>query len=150
MNPTNAMEEIINFAIEEEKAAAAFYTSLAAQAANADMRVALQGFAQEEQKHEARLRKVQAGGLRPANSQPVPDLRIADYQVKIKPRPDMTYRELLMLAMQKELAAGLLYTALAQTTPDAELGEVFRQLAAEEARHKLKFETEYDSLMIEG
>jgi rubrerythrin len=33
---------------------------------------------------------------------------------------------------------------------DAGLQETFRQLAQEETRHKLKFETEYDNLMVEG
>ena len=150
MKPTSSIDEILNFAIEEEKAAAEFYISLSAQAANTDMRLALQEFSFEEQKHEARLRRMQAGGLRPPTGRLVPDLKIADYQVKIQPRPDMTYRELLMLAMQKELAAMLLYTALAQTTPDAGQQEIFRQLAQEEAKHKLRFETEYDNLMVEG
>ncbi len=152
MMPTNSLTEVLNFAIEEEKAAAEFYTSLAAQAASADLRLALQGFAKEEQGHEIRLRQVQTRGLtlHPAGGASVPDLKIADYQVKIKPRPNMTYRELLMLAMQKEQAATLLYTALAQTTSDPAVSDLFRQLAQEEARHKLKFETEYDNMMVEG
>jgi rubrerythrin len=146
----NALEEILNFAIEEEKAAAEFYLSLAAQTQSAEMRLALQAFAREEQGHEARLRHMQSQGVRPAGGPQVPDLKIADYQVKMEPGPDMTYRDLVMLAMQKELAANRLYTALADTTPDAELSEMFRQLAQEEAKHKLRFETEYDNLMVEG
>ncbi len=144
------LEEILNFAIEEEKAAAAFYLSLAAQAKSAEMRSALKAFAQEEQGHEARLRRMQTQGLPQASSAPAPDLKIADYQVKMEPGPDMTYRDLVMLAMQKELAANRLYTALAETSPDPAVSETFRQLAQEEARHKLKFETEYDNLMVEG
>jgi rubrerythrin len=111
---------------------------------------AIEAFAREEQGHEARLRRIQAKGMRPAGNPQVQDLKIADYQVKMELRPDMTYRELLMLAMQKELAANRLYTALADTTSDAKLSRIFRQLAQEEARHKLKFETEYDNLMVEG
>ena len=144
------LEGILNFAIEEEKAAAEFYTSLAEQAQSADMRLTLQAFAREEQKHEARLRRMQTKGIRPKSSAPVKDLKIADYQVKMEPGPNMSYRDMLMLAMQKELAANRLYTALADTTPDAEMQTIFRELAQEEARHKLKFETEYDNLMVEG
>jgi rubrerythrin len=70
--------------------------------------------------------------------------------VEIKPGPGLSYRELLMLAMQKEMAAVRMYTALAGQVADAGLQQIFRQLAQEEARHKLKFETEYDNVMVEG
>ena len=106
--------EILNFAIGEEQAAAAFYISLAAQAPGADTRQALMEFAREEQGHEARLKAIQThGGHLTAAGAPVTDLHIADYLVDIEPRPDMPYRDLLMLAMKKELAANHLYTALA-------------------------------------
>ena len=150
MTAADRLTKVLDFAIAEEKAAAEFYLSLASQARSAEMRLALQAFAQEEQGHEARLRRMQASGISSASSAPVRDLKIADYQVKMEPAPDMTYRDLVMLAMQKELAANRLYTALAETSPDPAVSEIFRQLAQEEARHKLKFETEYDNLMVEG
>jgi rubrerythrin len=152
MKPMNSLEEIMNFAIGEEQAAVAFYTSLAAQTPSAEMRVVLQEFAEEERKHEARLKEMQAQGIgiRAAGSPQAPDLKIADYLVEIKPGPALSYRELLMLAMQKELAAVRLYTALADQVADAGLQQVFQQLAQEETKHKLKFETEYDNMMVEG
>lgn len=150
MKPMNSLDEILNFAIGEEQAAAAFYTSLAQQAPGADTRQALLDFAREEQGHEARLKAVKAHGARLAAGPHVPDLKIADYLVDIQPKPEMPYRDLLLVAMKKELAANRMYTALAAQAGDAGLRETFTQLAQEEAKHKLKFETEYDNLMVEG
>ncbi len=150
MEPMNSLEEILNFAIGEEQAAVAFYTSLRAQTPSAGMRPVLQEIIDEERKHEARLKQMQSEGIQPTSSAQVPDLKIADYLVEIRPGPDLSYRELLMLAMQKEMAAVRMYTALADQVADADLRQIFRQLAQEEARHKLKFETEYDNLMVEG
>jgi len=150
MKPMNSLEEIMNFAIGEEQAAVAFYTSLAAQTSSAEMRLVLREIAGEERKHEARLKQMQAQGIQLTSSPQVPDLKIADYLVEIKPGPELSYRELLMLAMQKEMAAVRMYTALAEQVADADLRQTFRQLAQEEARHKLKFETEYDNMMVEG
>jgi rubrerythrin len=150
MQPINTLNEVLNFAIGEEQAAVEFYTSLAAQTPSADMRQILEEVAQEERKHEARLKEMQAQGIRPTGRPNTPDLKIADYLVEIKPGPALSYRELLMLAMQKELAAVRMYTALADIMVDPSLQEVFRQLAQEESKHKLKFETEYDNVMVEG
>ncbi len=150
MKSMNSLEEIMNFAIGEEQAAIAFYTSLTAQTPTAGMRPVLQEIIEEERKHEARLKQMQTQGIQPTSSAQVSDLKIADYLVEIKPGPSLSYRELLMLAMQKEMAAVRMYTALADQVGDAGLAQIFRQLAQEEARHKLKFETEYDNVMVEG
>jgi rubrerythrin len=150
MKPMNSLEDILNFAIGEEQAAVAFYALLAAQTPSAEMRLVLQEFAEEERKHEARLKEIKDQGIRPAANPATSDLKIADYLVDIKPGPALSYRELLMLAMQKELAATRMYTALAEQVAEAALQAIFRQLAQEEARHKLKFETEYDNVMVEG
>jgi rubrerythrin len=150
MKTINSLEEVLNFAIGEEQAAVKFYTSLAAQTPSAELRLVLQEFADEERKHEARLKQMQAQGIRPASGPQLPDLKIADYLVEIKPGPELSYRELLMLAMQKELAAVRMYTALIDQVADPGLQQVFQQLALEETKHKLKFETEYDNIMVEG
>jgi rubrerythrin len=62
----------------------------------------------------------------------------------------MTYQEALLFAMKAEKAAFVLYTKLAEVTSDAGLQRVFRNLAQEEAKHKLRFEIEYDDHILEG
>ena len=149
MKPMNSLDEILNFAIGEEQAAAAFYTSLAAKVPGAELRQALLDFAREEQGHEARLKSLKAHGTAPVPGPEVPNLHIGDYMVEMKPSVDMPYRDLLVVVIQKELAAFRMYTDLAARAGGS-ARDTFTQLAQEEARHKLKFETEYDNMMKEG
>jgi rubrerythrin len=51
--------------------------------------------------------------------------------------------------MQREKAAYRLYTDLAKITPDAEARALLKALAQEEARHKLAFEIEYDTHVLQ-
>ena len=54
----------------------------------------------------------------------------------------------LILAMKKEKAAFQLYTDLAAETEDPEVKAIFEGLAQEEAKHKLRFEVEYDDMIL--
>ena len=58
--------------------------------------------------------------------------------------PALDYQQALIVAMKKEKAAFKLYSALAEQTTDAAFRELFLALAQEEAKHKLRFEVEYD------
>jgi rubrerythrin len=60
----------------------------------------------------------------------------------------MTYEEALVVAMKKEKAAFKLYTKLAEKAPTEDLKDVFLSLAAEESKHKLRFEVEYDDYVL--
>jgi rubrerythrin len=78
-----------------------------------------------------------------ARQNPV-DMKIADYLVDVEASPDMSFQDALVLAMKREKAANALYTNLAATIDDANLAELFSQLAKEEAAHKLRFEELYE------
>jgi rubrerythrin len=78
----------------------------------------------------------------------VQDLKIGDYLVDQKPNPELDYQEALILAMKKEKAAFRLYSDLADVTEDEKLRQVFQALAQEEAKHKLRFEIEYDDNIL--
>jgi len=80
----------------------------------------------------------------------VASLGIAERLVPVEPTANMTYAEALRFAMEAEKAAFRLYNDLAAATDDPGLVEVFRSLAAEEAKHKLRFEIEYDEHVLEG
>ena len=79
----------------------------------------------------------------------MPSLDIAEYVVAGEFHPGMNYPELLSLAMQREKAAYRLYTDLAKITPDPEARALLKALAQEEARHKLAFEIEYDTNVLQ-
>jgi len=150
MDKWQSVDDILSFAIGEEQAAYEFYTRLAGQAQSSAMRETFESFAHEEMKHKVRLEAIKVGGtLRPAERQVV-DLQIGDYLVEVSAAPELDYRGALALAMKKEKAAFKLYSDLAASADDESVKATFLALAQEEARHKLRFELEYDDLLAEN
>jgi len=143
MEEFGSIEEILDFAIAGEAEANQFYTELAGQMENPAMREVFEGFAKEELGHKIRLQEVKKGNIQ-TTPEKVTDLKIADYMVDVEPSPNMDYQSTIILAMKKEKAAFKLYTNLASKMQDPELRNMFLSLAQEEAKHKLRFEIEYD------
>ena len=147
MQEFNTVDDILNFAISEEEAAAAFYTDLAAKMEREWMKRVFEDFAREEQGHKEKLLAVKAGDVPLLKNDQVMDLKIGDYLVEIDAEQQgdaLDYQQALIVAMKKEKAAFKLYTALAEQTKDQDFQHLFTALAQEEARHKLRFELEYD------
>jgi rubrerythrin len=144
----NSTAEILDFAIQNEEKAAEFYTDLAAKMESTSIRGVFEAFAREEQGHKAKLLRVkESGDMEPASKQ-ILDLKIGDYLVEGEPGPDMDYQQALILAMKQEKAAFKLYTDLAAAAPDEDLRGLLLALAQEEAKHKLRFEVEYDDHIL--
>ncbi|PLW99904.1 MAG: rubrerythrin [Marinilabiliales bacterium] len=148
MKEFNNVNDILDFAIDEEQKAMDFYRDLAKTAKSDDMREAFEGFAQEELGHKTKLIQVKETGIMEGSQEKVADLKIADFSVNVKATPDMTYQEALVLAMNKEKAAFKLYTTLSERVNDESLKELFLGLALEESKHKLRFELEYDEFVL--
>ena len=94
-----------------------------------------------------RLQKIKANASYEYKEEKVTDLHIADYMVKIDVTPNMVYKDALILAMKREKSAYKLYSDLVAIVP-ANLKKVFQVLAQEEAKHKLRFEVEYDDYVL--
>ncbi|MCB2230917.1 ferritin family protein [bacterium] len=142
------VDEILNFAIEKEQDAADFYNGLAAKMDRQAMKDVFAGFAREEMGHKAKLQAVKAGRLLISAEKKVADLKIGDHLSDIELTPNVGYQEALILAMKAEKAAFKLYSDLASATDNADLREVLLSLAHEEAKHKLRFEVEYDDVIL--
>jgi len=140
--------DILDFAIKNEQGAVDFYTSLAKNARTEDMRQTFEAFAREEIAHKARLTKIKEEGIFNMPVEIVKTLNISDYIVKTEAKPDMSYEEALVLAMKREKAAFKLYSRLAEKAPDESLKNIFKGLAMEESKHKLRFEIEYDEYVL--
>ena len=52
------------------------------------------------------------------------------------------------MVIKKEASAQRLYTDLANLAPAGEIQNALRLLAADEAQHKVRFETEYDDEVL--
>ncbi len=142
------INDILDFAIKAEQDAVDFYTGLSKQTANAEMTAVFHQFAREEMGHKSRLMRIREEGLIKVERTPVSDLRISDYVADVHPYPGMTYREALVVAMKREKAAFKLYLNLSEKVDTAEMKQLFISLAQEESRHKLRFELEYDEIVL--
>jgi len=148
MKQWKSMDDILDFAISEEEGAARLYKGLAEQMKRPQMRQVFLDFAKEEMAHKVKLLQVQAGQSMLSAEEKVPDLRIGDYLLEVDLDSGMDYRQALVLAMKKEKAAFQLYTDLAATAQDDEVRQLFLCLADEEAKHKLRFELEYNEVIL--
>lgn len=148
MKQWNSIEDVLDFAINSEEESVQFYTRLAERAKKPGMRAVFEGFAREEEGHKAKLTSIREGLTDLPAAAKVQDLKIGDYLVDQKPDPELDYQQALILAMKKEKAAFRLYTHLAELAESEKLRETFKTLAQEEAKHKLRFEMEYDDNVL--
>jgi len=145
----DSADKILDFAIEKEEEAAEFYKSLAAKMDREQMKAVFEGFAQEEMGHKAKLLAVKDGHRLVISEKNIADLKIGDYLVEPPTKEEMSYQDALIVAMKAEKAAYVLYNGLAEAADDAKVRELFLTLAQEEARHKLRFEVEYDDVILQ-
>lgn len=148
MEKFTSVEDILKFAIKKEQEAMDFYLNLAGKSRNTEIKGVFEEFAQEELRHKAKLQKILTMGILSLPEDEVLDLKISDYTVNITPKPDMSYEESLILAMNREKASYKLYINLARKVNDPGLKDLFQMLATEESKHKLRFEVEYDEYVL--
>jgi rubrerythrin len=169
MKQFKTIDDILDFAIENEIEAYKFYTDLSAKANNPEMnpvrdtpkgdgrqrrpvsngmKQVFLDFAAEEQGHRKLLEEARKGKTVNIGGDKIADLKIAEYAVDIVPTPDMDYQAALILAMKKEKASFALYTDLAAAATEPAAKKLFLSLAQQEAKHKLRFELEYDEVVL--
>ena len=149
MGKVDPSSGILEFALSKEVEAYHFYMAVARRVDSARMREVFEELAAEELEHKAKLELeiIKTGKVVPDGyeSAPGPD---SDYIVdEDDALLDMDYRDMLLLAMEKEKAAFRTYVNLVAETRDEQTQELLLELAEEEVRHKLRFETEYDVLL---
>ena len=140
--------EVLDYAIGQEQEAADFYTDLAGKVERKWMTDVFLGFAKEEAGHKKKLEAIKGGQLAAPVLGNILDLKIGDYLVTPDPENKIDYQGALILAMKKEKAAFRLYSDLAAHVDDENLKNAMLMLAQEEAKHKLRFEVEYDDFIL--
>lgn len=146
-----SVREILEFAIQKEEEAHDFYLEWSGRMEKASMKKKLQDFANEELKHKEKLSAIKANKLQMQALSPEKktiDLKIGDYLVDVDPSANLDYQGALILAMKEEKKAFKLYNDLAEMTQNENIRTLFLGLAQEEAKHKLKLETEYDDYIL--
>ena len=148
MSNFESVDAALDFAIGKEIEARDLYASLAARMNRDDMREVFLEFSREEDGHRAKLEAVKGGKQLVHAERKIQDLKIGDYLIDVEPSDNMTYQEALILAMKAEKAAYKLYSDLAAQATDGAMQALFNGLANEEAKHKLRFEREYDDNIL--
>ena len=148
MGTANPDDEVLEFAIAREIEANRFYTALAKRVGSPEMRKVLEDFAKEELEHKAllELEIMKIGKVVPEVEKvtiPEHEYIVSDVDSLL----DMDYKDILMLAIEKEEASFRTYVNLVSHAKDEESRETLLGIAEEEVKHKIRFEIEYDLLL---
>lgn len=147
MDNFESVNDILDFAIAEEMAACHFYTQMAEKAKNPDIKKVFEGLVKEEKGHKEKLENIKANN-EAFGAEKVVNLNIADFLVPVEPTPNMDYQAAITMAMKKESSAMKLYKLLAAMADEDELKNIFLALSEEEAKHKHRFEKEYEDEIL--
>lgn len=148
MKQWSSVEDVLNFAINNEQRAIDFYTGLANKAQSDSVRRIFEENAEEERGHKAELETVKAGKKLLRIEDKILDLKLSDYLVDVQADGNLDFQAALILAMKREKASFRLYTDLAGKTEDPQIKATFLGLAQEEAKHKMRFEVQYDQEVL--
>lgn len=141
-------KEIIQFAIEREIEAYNFYTGATQNIKYSGGKELFSSLAKEEEGHRKLLENLNMEKIAQKRIEKVPDLHISDYLVEVDLRPDLSYADILRVAMKREEKSLKLYNDMKESNTDEDLKKLFTFLANEEAKHKLKIEKIYDDEIL--
>ncbi len=146
MKEQKSYEEILEFAVFKERQANRFYLAMAERVGDRTIGRIFEELAAEELEHKAKveLELMKAGRVvKPSVEEPIDS---SEYVLSKEATLDMDLDDVLGLAIAKEEAAFELYVELVAQAEDAESRDALLALAAEEVKHKLRFEAERDRL----
>ena len=142
----HTFEDVLDFAILQEKAAQQFYTKLSGEVLDHDVQLFYRTLAEEEHVHEKKLLALKRYEY-DLNEPDMESLRESGYLDAMPVSPEISFAEAVRFAIKKELSARMLYNALGQVCEPNELKQLFKQLAEEEQSHADYFQTEYKDLL---
>lgn len=141
-------KEVIQFAIDKEIEAFNFYTSASQNSKYSGGKELFLSLAKEEEGHRRLLENLNMEKISEKRIEKVPDLHISDYMVEVEMRPDLSYAEMLRIAMKREEKSLKLYNDMKESNTDEDLKNLFTLLSNEEAKHKLRLEKIYDDEIL--
>ena len=141
-------QEIITFAIRREIDSMEFYKKASAMVKHSGTRDLFLDFVKQEEGHKTKLEEVLAGKIVLGKIEKIPNLKISDYMVEAELRPDISYGDILRIAMKREERSVKLYTDLNEKNRDEVLKNLFTFLIQEETKHKYFIEKLYDDEVL--
>ena len=140
-----SFEEVIDFAIKREKEAVKFYVDLQKISKFAAQKTLLKEFELMEHGHVNLLNSVKKRNSAENLKVDIPaDMKQSEYLVKALPVSEMSYQDILIIAIKREEKSAKFYSELLAGASDSSLKDIFKQLVSEEKKHKQHFETIYD------
>ncbi len=133
--------ELLEFAITREIQAYRFYLALAAQMDDVQTRAIFEDLAGEELEHKAKLELELMKNGRVVNA-----ATVEESETEFEGGADMSYRDVLLLGMQKEEVSFALYVELLMAVKDYDTRKLLLALAEAELGHKHRFELEYANI----
>ena len=143
-----SVDNVINFAIEKEEKAMAFYQQCADRAKNQGIKSFFLEMVAEEKRHRDLLEDLNPSALGEIKLEKIEDLRISDYLIDVEFHSALTYQEALTLSMKKEEKAHAFYLGWEDKCMHEKTAKLFEMLANEELKHKRKIETIYDEEIL--
>ncbi|MRT92547.1 ferritin family protein [Ancylomarina sp. 16SWW S1-10-2] len=141
-------EEIIDFAIEREMDEIQFYSKFSLTMENENLRHLFRNISLEKVAKIIQLENMKKIGVL-LDIESMPDLKIAETFSDIDfTRINLSYKETLLMAMNKEKEKFILYQELADYMTSMECKQTLLNLANQEACQKLKLEIKYDEFVM--
>lgn len=138
-----SVDEILRFAIRREADDAAFYR-WASDRSKPGVKEAFLDLAREEEEHRRKLETLDLHKLDQIEVKQSQGLGIGESIEEVQFDSEMTYADLLRMAIKNEEKAQKLYSATAQIVGDPTVKKLLLVLAQEEGAHKEKLERRYD------
>jgi rubrerythrin len=142
------IQEVLDKAIEKEKAAQSLYSDLSQKVRETSTREALLRLVQQEKGHQLLLEQYQRGELKGgmlSKGQTI-DYKIAECLDQPEISPEMKLKEVFLLAANREKASHEFYTGLAGIHSRGKVKSLLLDLAAQELKHKQIVETVYNEV----
>ena len=144
----NSLEDVIRFAIRKEADAAAFYR-MAAERSNPGVQKSFEELAQMEDGHKKRLEGFDPNKIEKMELKETKGLGIAEMMEEVPFSSDMSYADLLKMAIKNEEKSEQLYTTMTKSVTHPQLKKLLMILAQEETSHKKRLEKIYDDEVLE-
>jgi len=141
-------KEVIEFAIQREIESMDFYSQASKMVKHSGTKDLFLDFMKQEEGHKKKLEEVRAGKIVLGKIEKIPNLKISDYLVEGELKPDISYGDILRMAMKREERSVKLYTDLNEKNQDETLRNLFTFLMQEENKHKYAIEKIYDDEIL--
>jgi rubrerythrin len=139
--------QIIDFAIKREHEAVGFYRDINKLISFENSVELLDNLEEMERVHIEILEGIRIKTMKNVLLPRGETLEVEKHQVKINPSKDMSYHDILTLAIQREEESLQLYNKLSSQPGDDDIRKLFLRLANEEAAHKAMLEKLFDEDM---